>query len=405
MIKNNSYDRITTGVKVNLRAKSSGFTIVELLIVIVVIAILAAITIVAYNGIQNRAIASTLQSDLNNASKMLKLYQVDNGAYPTSIDPTTYCPTPTDDRYCLKASSGNSFVNYSANNGVSPQTFSLNAVNANNGAQYYVSESNVAQESSDTVTIAATTGSTTTGSTLTAGALTPTGATVTRQWQRATSSGGTYANISGATGSTYVLASGDAGYYIRHAVTGTGSYSGTTYSTPTAMVTTPVTAIAAITGTTTQGSTLTAGARTPSAATVNFQWRRNGTAISGATGSTYVTVAADVGTTISVMATGTGNYSNSVISASTAMITTPLTAIAPISGTATQGSTLTAGARTPAAATVTYQWKKDGVNIAGATGSTYTLTAAEVGGTITVTATGTGGYTGSVTSTATAVVN
>ena len=87
------------------------------------------------------------------------------------------------------------------------------------------------------------------------------------------------------------------------------------------------------------------------------------------------------------------------------MITTPLTAIAPISGTATQGSTLTAGARTPAAATVTYQWKKDGVNIAGATGSTYTLTAAEVGGTITVTATGTGGYTGSVTSTATAVVN
>lgn len=33
----------------------SGFTIVELLIVVVVIAILAAITIVAYNGIQNRA--------------------------------------------------------------------------------------------------------------------------------------------------------------------------------------------------------------------------------------------------------------------------------------------------------------------------------------------------------------
>ena len=49
------------------QTKSSGFTIVELLIVIVVIAILAAITIVAYNGIQDRAnttanqgIASTL---------------------------------------------------------------------------------------------------------------------------------------------------------------------------------------------------------------------------------------------------------------------------------------------------------------------------------------------------------
>ena len=389
----------------DIASRQRGFTIVELLIVIVVIAILAAITIVAYNGIQNRAVAATLQSDLNNAAKMLKLYQVDNGAYPTSIDSTTYCPTPADDRYCLKASEGNSLVNYSANNAASPQTFTLNAVSSKNNAQYYISESGVAQESSDTVTIAAITGSTTTGSVLTAGALTPSGATVTRQWQRSTSANGTYTNIAGATGTTYTLVSGDMGYYIKVAITGTGTYSGTSTSPASALVTTPVTAIAAITGSTTQGSTLTAGARTPSAATVSYQWRRNGTAISGATNPTYVTVSADVGTTISVTATGTGNYSGSATSASTAMITTPLTAIAPISGTATQGSTLTAGARTPAAATVTYQWKKDGVNIAGATGSTYTLTAAEVGGTITVTATGTGGYTGSVTSAATGVVN
>lgn len=388
-----------------MSVKSRGFTIVELLIVIVVIGILAAITIVAYNGIQNRAIAATLQSDLNNATKMLKLYQVEYGAYPTSIDSATYCPTPADDRYCLKASAGNSLVNYSANNAVSPQTFTLNAVNGNNGAQYYVSESSVAQESSDTVTIGAITGTTTTGSVLTAGAITPSGATVTRQWQRSTTAGGTYTNIAGATNTTYTLAAGDLGYYIKVAVTGTGSYAGTSTSPASALVTTPVTAIAAITGSTTQGSTLTPGARTPSAATVTYQWRRNGTAISGATGSTYVTVAADVGTTISVVATGTGSYSGSATSASTGTITTPLTAIAPITGTTTQGSTLTAGARTPAAATVTYQWKKDGVNIAGATGSTYVLTAAEVGGTITVTATGTGGYTGAVTSTATAVVN
>jgi len=40
--------------------KQSGFTIVELLIVVVVIAILAAITIVAYNGIQNRAKSSAV---------------------------------------------------------------------------------------------------------------------------------------------------------------------------------------------------------------------------------------------------------------------------------------------------------------------------------------------------------
>lgn len=61
----------------------SGFTIVELLIVIVVIAILAAISIVAYNGMQDRARASTVQSDLSGAMKKLSLYRVDN-EYPLS---------------------------------------------------------------------------------------------------------------------------------------------------------------------------------------------------------------------------------------------------------------------------------------------------------------------------------
>lgn len=389
---------------VAVAAKMRGFTIVELLIVIVVIGILAAITIVAYNGIQARANAVTLQADLSNAAKKLKLYQVDHAAYPTSIDAVTHCPTPADALYCLTVSSGNDFVTYTVNNASNPQTFTLDIMSAN-GTQYYITEDSQPQLSSDTVTIAAISGTTTTGSTLTAGAITPSTATVNRQWQRATSAGGTYANIAGATGTTYVLVAGDAGYYIRVAVTGTGSYTGTSTSPVSALVTTPVTAIAAISGSTTMGSVLTAGARTPSAATVNYQWRRNGTSIASATLSTYTTVAADVGTTISVMATGTGNYSGSVTSASTAMITTPLTAIAPITGTTTVGSVLTAGARTPAAATVTYQWRRDGVAITGATVSTYTLVSADLGTVITVTATGTGGYTGAVTSTGTAPIN
>ena len=56
-----------------------GFTIVELLVVIVVIGILAAITIVSYTGISQRATAASLQSDLDNASRMFKLYYVDHG--------------------------------------------------------------------------------------------------------------------------------------------------------------------------------------------------------------------------------------------------------------------------------------------------------------------------------------
>lgn len=59
-----------------------GFTIVELLIVVVVIAILAAITIIAYNGIQNRANDTAVQSDISNMAKKLQLYYTENGVYP-----------------------------------------------------------------------------------------------------------------------------------------------------------------------------------------------------------------------------------------------------------------------------------------------------------------------------------
>ncbi len=59
-----------------------GFTIVELLVVIVVIAILAAITIVAYTGIQAKAYDSTVKSDLKNLAKQFELYRIDHGVYP-----------------------------------------------------------------------------------------------------------------------------------------------------------------------------------------------------------------------------------------------------------------------------------------------------------------------------------
>ena len=61
-----------------------GFTIVELLIVIVIIAILAAITIVAYNGIQDRAKYAREQSDMSSLNKLINLYYVDNGSYPST---------------------------------------------------------------------------------------------------------------------------------------------------------------------------------------------------------------------------------------------------------------------------------------------------------------------------------
>lgn len=64
--------------------KQKGFTIVELLIVIVVIAILAAISIVAYNGVQSRSKNQQTVSAIRAYYSALKAYGVDNNTLPTS---------------------------------------------------------------------------------------------------------------------------------------------------------------------------------------------------------------------------------------------------------------------------------------------------------------------------------
>ena len=63
-------------------AKHTGFTIVELLIVIVVIGILAAVTIVAYNGISNRATNARSIQGATAYYQALTAYKQLNGSYP-----------------------------------------------------------------------------------------------------------------------------------------------------------------------------------------------------------------------------------------------------------------------------------------------------------------------------------
>lgn len=107
-----------------------GFTIVELLIVVVVIAILAAITIVAYNGIQNRAKASAVQSATSQAAKKVALWQVDNpgqspdqATFDSLVGPngsnTSYQYTQGGNgEFCLTATANG--VSYFSNNNSSP---------------------------------------------------------------------------------------------------------------------------------------------------------------------------------------------------------------------------------------------------------------------------------------------
>lgn len=70
--------------RASLLGRNRGFTIVELLIVIVVIGVLAAITVVAYNGVQSRALNSRVQSDIKNVQKVVENYNAINGSYPST---------------------------------------------------------------------------------------------------------------------------------------------------------------------------------------------------------------------------------------------------------------------------------------------------------------------------------
>jgi prepilin-type N-terminal cleavage/methylation domain-containing protein len=74
------------------RQQERGFTIVELLIVIVVIGILAGITIVAYSGITNRANLSKIQANATSVQSVAEAMNADNGFYPGLANPASTCP-------------------------------------------------------------------------------------------------------------------------------------------------------------------------------------------------------------------------------------------------------------------------------------------------------------------------
>ena len=238
------------------------------------------------------------------------------------------------------------------------------------------------------------------------------------QWVRVTS--GTDADISGARDSTYTLVADDEGKKIKVKVSfldteaTTNQTEGPLTSAATATVSastnTPATGAPTITGTAQVGQTLTAGttaimdADGLTSVSYTYQWIRTAagvdTNISSATASTYTLVAADLGTTVKVRVSFTDDASNAetLTSAATATVSaapnTPATGAPTITGTAQVGQTLTAGTTaimdddgltTPG---YTYQWIRTAAgvdtNISGATASTYTLVAADLGTTVKV---------------------
>jgi hypothetical protein len=198
----------------------------------------------------------------------------------------------------------------------------------------------------------------------------------------------------------------------------TFSHAATSRSTPTAVSVTVGTLVAntvvpAISGTLAIGSTLTALPGTWAgfpAPTITYQWQRGGVNIGGATSSTYVLQMADFGANISCEVTGTNSFNS--VTEETGIVTpqdaNPVNTVAPaISGTLDYGNVLTCSNGTWTgypAPTLTKQWQKNGTNISGQTGNTYTSVIGDVGSVVTCEVTGTNTYSSAISEAAGVVV-
>lgn len=126
-------------------SKHQGFTLVELIIVIVIIGILAAISVLAYNGVVDSAHDTTVKSDLANFAKKIEIVKTETGFYPQNSSQMTkdmgftftrnaygadeqfynlrFCANPETDNYIMyaRSKSGN-FFKYTAHDGLETAT-------------------------------------------------------------------------------------------------------------------------------------------------------------------------------------------------------------------------------------------------------------------------------------------
>ncbi len=220
------------------------------------------------------------------------------------------------------------------------------------------------------------------------------------------------ADINGATGATYNLTDSEEGKAVKIEVSFTddaGNHESLTSVATDAVAAAPnpnrpATGVPTITGTAQVGETLTADtsgiadADGLGSVLYEYQWLADDSDISGATNGTYTLAAADEGKAIRVQASFTDDAGNdeSLTSAATAAVAVaptpniPATGAPTITGTVQVGETLTsntsgiADADGLSSVQYEYQWLADDAEIAGATGSTYTLTDSEESKTVKV---------------------
>ena len=219
--------------------------------------------------------------------------------------------------------------------------------------------------------------------------------TYTYQWKR------NGLDIASATSSTYTLVTADDNASIRCDVTATDDLgSRTVASNAVTALGAPInTASPAITGTEQVGEELSVSTGTwQGVATITYayQWQRDGVNISGATSNTYTLIGLDYDTAIDCDVTATNSLdSTTQASNATGAIagTAPVNTVTPtISGNTGLGDVLTGNSGTWAGVPVPHlsrQWKRNGADISGATGTTYTIVLADDNADITFEVTGT----------------
>jgi hypothetical protein len=259
-----------------------------------------------------------------------------------------------------------------------------------------------------TAPVPTVTGDAVAGKTLTVnpGTWSPAPVALSYQWQR------DGVNVDGATGTTYQMTSADTGSVMAAAVSGSQhgyiSQSQTSAGTTPVLAASPFTAapVPTISGSSVVGQNLTVdpGVWEPAPVTLTYQWQRAGVDVTGSTGITYTLTAADTGSAITVVVSGSeaGYISQSQTSAGTAAVLATSFTSAPtptVTGSAVVGQTLTTnpGVWSPAPVALSYQWKRSGVPVTGATSLSYTIVTSDIGVTLSVSVTGTA--TGYVTST------
>ena len=234
------------------------------------------------------------------------------------------------------------------------------------------------------------------------------------QWEDCNASGASCSAISGATGSTRVVAASDVGHTLRVVVKATnagGSGEAVSAATATVVVGLPAaptnTVLPVVSGAAEEGKTLSAstGTWTGSPTSYAYQWEdcntsgKSCSAIGGATGNTRVLAASDVGHTLKVVvkATNAGGSGEATSAATATVVAEPPpaptnTVLPVVSGTAEEGMTLTAstGTWTGSPTSYAYQWEDCNASgascsvISGATASTRVLATSDVGHTLRV---------------------